>query len=159
MFEDIARFAVLGLGAGAVYALTALGIVLIYRGSGVVNFAQGAVGMVGAFQFYNLRDGGASNVTAWLVSLATAAALGVAMHVLIMRPLRHAPALARLIATLGVLSILLSWGTARYGAGPQIVAKLLPVDAVGLWGDVTVGRDRLILLAVAVALTAVLAVV
>ena len=49
---DLLRFAILGLGAGAVYGLTGQGIVLIYRGSGVVNFAQGALGMVGAFVFY-----------------------------------------------------------------------------------------------------------
>ncbi|MBP1633009.1 MAG: putative branched chain amino acid transporter ATP-binding protein, partial [Acidobacteria bacterium] len=47
------RFAIIGLGAGAVYALSAVGIVMVYRGSGVVNFAHGAIGMVGAFIFYN----------------------------------------------------------------------------------------------------------
>ena len=159
MLDDIARFGVLGLGAGAVYALTALGIVLIYRGSGVVNFAQGAVGMVGAFVFYDIREGGSSAAVAWGISVALAAALGVALHLLVMRPLRHAPALARLIATLGVLSILLAFGASRYGDAPQLVTKLLPVDAVTLWGEVSVGRDRLLLLGIAVVLTVVLAVV
>jgi branched-subunit amino acid ABC-type transport system permease component len=41
--EDFLLFAILGCGAGAAYALTGLGVVLIYKGSGVVNFAQGAV--------------------------------------------------------------------------------------------------------------------
>ena len=63
---EFVRFALLGLGAGAVYSLTALGIVLVYRGSGVVNFAQGAIGMVGAFIFYNARASGSSNVVAWI---------------------------------------------------------------------------------------------
>ena len=58
MAEDILRFAILGLGAGAVYAITALGVVLVYRGSGVVNFAHGAIGMVGAFIFYTERESG-----------------------------------------------------------------------------------------------------
>ena len=48
----VIRFALLGLGAGAVYALAAQGMVLVYRGSGVLNFAHGAIGMVGAFCFY-----------------------------------------------------------------------------------------------------------
>ena len=52
------RFAILGLGAGAVYGLTAQGIVLTYRGLGVSNFAHGALGMLGAFVFYTLRDSG-----------------------------------------------------------------------------------------------------
>src|SRR5260221_12731659 len=50
------RFALLGLGAGGVYALVALGVVLVYRGSGVLNFAQGAIGMTGAFVFYDLQS-------------------------------------------------------------------------------------------------------
>ena len=43
------QFAILGLGAGAAYTLLAQGIVLIYRGSGIVNFAHGAIAMFGAF--------------------------------------------------------------------------------------------------------------
>ena len=49
---ELLRFVLLGLGVGAVYALTAQGLVLIYRGSGVVNFAQGAFAMIGAFLYY-----------------------------------------------------------------------------------------------------------
>src|SRR5271169_3676564 len=48
------QFVLLGLGTGAVYALTAQGIVLIYRGSGVLNLAQGALGMLGAFVYYKV---------------------------------------------------------------------------------------------------------
>ena len=46
---DVIRFAILGLGTGAVYALLAQGLVLVYRGSGILNFAQGAMAMTGAF--------------------------------------------------------------------------------------------------------------
>lgn len=52
--DDILRFALLGLGLGALYALTAQGIVLIYRGSGVLNFAHGAIGMAGAYVQWEL---------------------------------------------------------------------------------------------------------
>src|SRR5437867_3834199 len=47
--QEVIRFAFLGFGLGALYSLASQGLVLIYRGSGVLNFAQGAVGMVGAF--------------------------------------------------------------------------------------------------------------
>ena len=47
--EQFLLFAILGFGAGAAYGLIGLGVVLIYKGSGVVNFAQGAVAMVAAF--------------------------------------------------------------------------------------------------------------
>ena len=68
---DVVRFALLGLGAGSVYALMALGLVLVYRGSGVLNFAQGAMGMIGAFTFYVWRDDGMPTVLAFALSVAT----------------------------------------------------------------------------------------
>ena len=74
---DVLQFALIGLGIGAIYALSAQGLVLIYRGSGVLNFAQGAMGMVGAFVFYDLRDErGWSDPWAMLAALGVAAALG-----------------------------------------------------------------------------------
>jgi sulfate-transporting ATPase len=49
---EIVRYAVLGLGIGALYALIAAGLVTVYRGSGIVNLAQGAFVMVGAYADY-----------------------------------------------------------------------------------------------------------
>ena len=46
----------LGLGAGSLYAMSALGLVLVYRSSGIVNFAHGAAGMVGAFALWDLTE-------------------------------------------------------------------------------------------------------
>jgi len=66
--SDILQYAVLGLGAGAVYGLAALGIVFVYRGSGVINFAAGPIGVVGAFIFYDQRGSGTPTVIAWLAS-------------------------------------------------------------------------------------------
>ena len=159
MADDILRFAILGLGAGAVYAITALGVVLIYRGSGVVNFAQGAIGMVGAFIFYNQRESGAATWQAWLLALGFGALLGAGIHLLVMRPLRRAPGISRLIATLGIFAILFAWAQGRYGDIASIVAKLLPVDAVEVLPDIAIGRDRVVLLVVGIVLTVVLTVV
>ncbi|MFN8037469.1 MAG: ATP-binding cassette domain-containing protein [Acidimicrobiia bacterium] len=151
------RFAVLGLGAGAVYALAAQGIVLVYRGSGVLNFAHGAIGMVGAFVFYNQREGGTPTWLAWVMALGLGAAIGVAFHLGVMRPMRRAPALARLIATLGLLTVLLGFGEARWGETPKLVQKLLPTaDTVTFWDDVVLGKDRLVILLIGAALTTVL---
>jgi len=53
----------LGLGSGSLFVLPALGLVLVYRSSGVVNFAQGAVGMAGSFVFWDLtRNAGWSRL-------------------------------------------------------------------------------------------------
>ncbi len=160
MANDILRFAILGLGAGAVYAVTALGVVLVYRGSGVVNFAHGAIGMVGAFIFYNQRESGTSTPVAWVLALGFAALIGAAIHLLVMRPLRRAPGISRLVATLGIFAILFAWAHQRYGETPRIVAKLLPVEGVvEVLPDITIGEDRVILLAIGVALTIVLTLV
>jgi len=154
------RFAVLGLGAGAVYALAAQGIVLVYRGSGVLNFAHGAIGMVGAFVFYNQRDAGTPTWLAWLMALGLGAAIGAAFHLGVMRPMRRAPALARLIATLGLLTVLLGFAEARWGETPKLVQKLLPsFDTVTFWADVSLGKDRLIILVIGAVLTTVLMIV
>jgi sulfate-transporting ATPase len=156
---DILRFAILGLGAGAVYGLTALGVVIVYRASGVVNFAAGATGMVGAFIFYEQRDAGADPLLAWVLALAFGAATGLVMQLGVMRTLRRAPALSRLIATLAVFTIFFTWADGRYGQAPRIVDKLLPVDAVEVLPGISVGADRLIVLGVAVALTVLLTLV
>ncbi len=88
---DIIRYAMLGLGAGAVYALSALGVVVIYRGSGVLNFAHGAIGMVAAFVFYDWREDGMALPQAVPLAVLLGAAIGILVQVGIMRPLRGAP--------------------------------------------------------------------
>ena len=154
---DVVRFAVLGLGAGGVYALTAQGVVLIYRGSGVVNFAQGAIGMIGAYVVYLSHEAGIPIPLALTLGVGLGAAIGAATHLLVMRPLRDAPAVSRLVATLGILTVCLALGEQLWGDGPRLIDKLLPTDSLTLFNDVVVGKDRLVILAVAVAVTAALA--
>ena len=154
---DVVRFAVLGLGAGGVYALTAQGVVLIYRGSGVVNFAQGAIGMIGAYVVYLSHEDGIAIPVALALGVGLGAAIGAATHLLVMRPLRHAPAVSRLVATLGILTVCLALGEQLWGHQARLIDKLLPTDSVTLFDDVVVGEDRLLILAVAVVVTAALA--
>ena len=94
---------VLGLAAGSAYSLTAFGMILVYRGSGVVNFASGAIATVGTFVFYDLAD---THGTPWPVAMVAgtvvSGALGAATHLLIMKPMRKTSQLTRTIATLGV---------------------------------------------------------
>ena len=102
------QFAILGLGAGAAYTLLAQGIVLIYRGSGIVNFAHGAIAMFAAFFcFLTLReDHGWPLEAAIPVAVLLAALLGVVIQNGILRFMRTAAPLVRLVATLGVLIVL-----------------------------------------------------
>jgi sulfate-transporting ATPase len=148
------RFALLGLGAGAVYMLSGLGLVLVYRGSGIINFAQGAVGMTGAYVFYELRELlDVSTPLSLAAAILTSAAVGALVHLLVMRQLRHAPAVARLLGPLAVLAVLLAVGEARYGTTFQRITRVLPDFVVRPLHDTPLGVDRLIMFGIGVAVT------
>jgi len=156
LVDDILRFALLGLGLGALYALTAQGIVLVYRGSGVLNFAHGAIGMAAAYMQWELvTKHGMPYWTAVGCGVLTAAVLGVLTHLLVIRPLRSASSLARLVGTLAVFIVLTALAVKRYGDSVQLVPGKLPSRLLTIAGA-TVSEDRIWLLGIAVAVTAVL---
>jgi ABC-type branched-subunit amino acid transport system ATPase component/ABC-type branched-subunit amino acid transport system permease subunit len=153
---NVFLFGILGLGIGAGYTLLAQGLVVIYRGSGVINFAQGAYATVGAYLFVELRQNhGNSFAVSFVVAVLGVAVLGALTHLLIMRPLRAASSLTRVIATLGVLSIVTGIGALRYGANLTLVRPFLPQHVVHILGA-KVSVDRLWMLLIATVLTAVL---
>ncbi|NEA63263.1 branched-chain amino acid ABC transporter permease/ATP-binding protein [Streptomyces sp. SID12488] len=154
--DDILRFALLGLGLGALYTLTAHGIVLVYRGSGVLNFAHGSIGMAGAYVQWELA--GRHGVPYWpamACGVLASALLGVLTHLLVLRPLRRASTLARLVGTLAVFIVLTAIAVKRYGDSLQLVPGKLPTRLLTIAGA-TVTEDRVWLLAIAVVVTAVL---
>jgi sulfate-transporting ATPase len=151
----LSQFALVGLGAGAAYALLALGLVLIRRGSGVVNFAHGAMGMLGAFLFYEFSvERGMAVPFAALLSIATVTALGALVYQLVMRPLMNGSALARIIVTLGLLMVIQGVCMLIWGEIPRTVPTFLP-DRLLEFRGVSVGLDRLVLVAIAVVATAI----
>ncbi len=152
--EEVIRFALLGLGIGATYALASQGLIIIYRGSGVLNFALGAIGMAGAYVWWELT---ANQDWAFLPALVAgvicAALIGALVHLLIMRPLRHSAPLVRVIATLGVLITIQAIAVLRYTATAKFVPADLPTDIINISGSIVISADRLILLGIAVVLT------
>ena len=165
-----------GLGGGAVVAALAIGLVLCFRTSGVVNFAYGAMGMYLAYVFFELRRTGdlllpvvglpsrvpivarPTVATALLIMIVVAALLGAAVHWLVFRPLRNAPPLARVVASLGLLIYLQE--VVRLGVPPSSAATaervtLLPENPVEVLST-TVSANRLLLAALAVTVAAVL---
>src|SRR3954452_251768 len=92
--KDFLQFVLIGLGAGATYALFAQGAVLIYRGSGLVNFAQGAIGALAAYvAFVDLQGKHAWSV--WpsiFVAVLVAGAVSLLFQATVLRVLRHAAA-------------------------------------------------------------------
>ncbi|MGN6695108.1 MAG: ABC transporter permease [Aquihabitans sp.] len=163
-----------GLGGGAVVASLALGLVLTHRSSGVVNFAHAAMGMYVAFAFFEFRETGdwvlpilglparvhllarPTLASALGFALVVAIALGLVVYLLVFRPLRQAPALARVVASLGMLLYIQEIVRLRFPvAGASVVTRrpVLSDEPIALFGT-TVTENRLMLagLVVAVAL-------
>ena len=148
--NEVIRFALLGLGVGALYAFASQGLIVIYRGTGVLNFSLGATAIAGVFMQWELQyEHGWPFLASALVGVALSAVLGVLTHWVIMRPLRRASSLVRVIATLGVLITIQAGTVIRYGSNARQVDSWLPTGRVTLYGDVGTTFDRLILLGVA----------
>jgi sulfate-transporting ATPase len=150
--QEVIRFALLGLGLGSLYSLASQGLMVIYRGSGVLNFAHGAIGMVGAYIEWEFKSNGHHVVVAWTAGLLACALIGALTHLLIMRRLRRASPLARIVATLGVLIILQAGAVLRYGSAITFVRSELPVTVVEPFG-IIVSLDRFILVGIAAVLS------
>ncbi|MDQ4091185.1 MAG: branched-chain amino acid ABC transporter permease, partial [Actinomycetota bacterium] len=162
-------FLLLGLGAGAVYAGLGLGLVLVHRVSGVVHVAHGAVAAYVAYVFVELRSTGdlvlpvgtvhladdVPFVPAFVLSLMVAAAIGLVAYVLVFRRLRGAPALAGLVASVGLMATLQALIVLRFGSSGRPVPLILPAEPVRILGN-DVPRDRLVLAVIVVAAGAVL---
>ena len=147
---DFLQFALIGLGAGACYALLAQGAVLIYRGSGVVNFAHGAFAMLAGYvTFVELRGDGPVNrflfipdshflgdswpiVPAILAGVVVAGLVSFLFQRLILHRLRHAAPIVRLISTLAMLSVVQAFVVIRYGDTTNRVGELPARESVHL---------------------------
>lgn len=101
--QDLLIAAMSGILQGSVYALVALGIVLVYRASGVFNFAQAEFGTTGLFAAYAAHVmWGWSYVTAFVFGLAVALAMGLLTERLVIHRLRNASRVTVLVGTAGV---------------------------------------------------------
>lgn len=152
------QFGMLGLATGSLYVLLALGLVIIYRGSGVVNFAHGAIAMVAGFLYWYLTT--TVGVPVWAAvptSIVAAGCVGLIIHYGVMRPLREAAALTRIIATLAVMIILQEGMALIYNGPALVVAPQLPTGTVTLFGAV-IGVDKLIILGGVLVIAALLGV-
>lgn len=103
-----AQIIVYGISLGCVYAIVALGLVLIYRATELVNFAQGEMMMMSAYVFFTLYSMEMGLFTAVLGSLLFAVILGVVMNTVISRPLIGKPIFAQIMATIAMSIVLRS---------------------------------------------------
>jgi branched-subunit amino acid ABC-type transport system permease component len=145
------RGAVTGLGSG----LFALALVATFRVTGVLNLALGGIAAVAAFVLWGTwADGSVPLLPALVLTLAVAAVLGLACHVVLL-PLERAGTAVKTVATLGLLLVAQGSIAAAWGPGERVL-PLLVDGAVGE-GDLRVGRQQLLTAAVTVAVAAALA--
>jgi branched-chain amino acid transport system permease protein len=159
-WQQVLLFALLGLGAGSLIAGIALGIVLQYRGSGIINIATGAIAMVGGYAFWSLKTGiywnwDAPTWAALVITLVVLLLLGVVIEFLAFRPLRTGSPLAKLAASLGVLLVAQASVSLAFGIGSKPQPPVLPRGLVTVFGT-SVPVDRLILPAIVLFSTLVL---
>ena len=147
----------LGLGGGAVIAALALGLVVTHRAGNVVNFGHGAIGTYLAFAYYELRATGdivhpllvpfvpsrfhllprPTVASALVIVMILAALVGALCYLLIFRPLRTAPPLARVVASLGLMTYLIGVMGLRFSGQSAALLSVdgpLPTDVVELAG-------------------------
>ncbi|MFA1028707.1 Branched-chain amino acid ABC transporter, permease protein [Pseudomonas syringae pv. helianthi] len=105
-----------GLLAGVMYSLVAIGFVLIYKASGVFNFAQGAMVLFAALTFVSLLERGLAFFWAFLVALASMVVLALLIEKTVLRPLVNRPPIILFMATLGLSYMIEGLAQALWGA-------------------------------------------
>jgi branched-chain amino acid transport system permease protein len=146
-----------GLLSGVMYTMVALGFVLIYKASGVFNFAQGAMVLFAALCFVTLLERGLPFSVALAAAVVAMLALAVAIERVVLRRLVNAPPMSLFLATLGLAFVL--EGLAQLLFGTQVHGLELGVSDAPIQGlPIEVSKFDLFAAAVAAALVAVLGV-
>ena len=149
-----------GLLAGVMYSLVALGFVLIYKASGVFNFAQGAMVFFAALTFVSLLERGWNFWLAIVVTLAVMVALGIATERVVLRPLVNQPPITLFMATIGLTFVLeglsqLVWGSQPHGL--ELGIADVPMEWLSQKWNINISQFDLFAALVAGVLVAVLA--
>jgi branched-chain amino acid transport system permease protein len=131
-----------GLASGAIYASLALALALVYRASGVINFAQGEMAMFSTYVALAFINHGLSYWAAFLAAGAVSFAGGVAVERAAIRPVEGAPVLSVVIVTIGLLVIFNGLASWIWTAQVQFVPSGFSGGTVDI-GGVTIGWDQI----------------
>lgn len=170
--DQVIQFAAIGLSTGAVYAVLASSLVAVHVATGLINFAQGSIALWAVWQVAALRHDGTLVLPVGSVSLSEGAlsawpavAIGVASgvvwcllaHVLVFRPLRRAPVLAQVVASIGIMLFLQSLVTLRFDTTTiMFTPAILPSGTLTV-GEAVISHSDLLLAGSALAVAALLA--
>jgi branched-chain amino acid transport system permease protein len=156
VIRDLEQALVVGIITGAAYGLLALGLVLVYKSSGVFNFAAGEFGTVAVFALWLAHTNGIPYLFAMLIALVVAVGLGLLTELLVVRPLFDAARVTLLVATAGVSLLLIGMEIWFGEAKPRPIDRALPQTGVSVFGTQVIAQ-QLLLLAILAVLAAVLA--
>lgn len=153
----LAQYVVGGLAVGSLYALVALGIVMLYRTSRILNFAHGDLATFGTFiAFALLMSARWSFTTAALASLVATAVLGAAFYFLIIRPAKESTLLGKIVITLGLALVLQGSTVILWGTDTKILPFPLSDIKVYRLGQVVISQISLGSMAIGLTLMAAL---
>ena len=151
---DFLQQVVSGLASGGIYASLALALVLIYRATQVVNFAQGEMAMFTTFVAWSLME----RMPYWpgfALTLVLAFLGGAALQLVFIRPLLNAPVLATVIVTIGLLIGLNGLARVIWGNEPRVLASPFSTDPIRI-GGVAFSAQDLGIIGVSLAIVALL---
>ena len=158
--DQVILFILLGLGSGALIAGIAVGVVVVYRGSGIINLALGGYAMLAGYAFWALNTDQLGftlgKAPALIVSLVFLEFVVVVIELGLFRPLRNSPPLGKMVASLGVLLTLQATMLLAFTTLPHLEPQVLPQQTVRLLGGV-VPVDRFILSGIVIVAAAVIA--
>jgi branched-chain amino acid transport system permease protein len=141
--DTFIQLTVAGLSNGAILALAALGFVLIYKASGVINFAQGQFLLIGAYVVWALTvDAGLHWALAVAGAIGVAIVLGLLVERLILRPLVGEPTISVIMVTIGLAQVLGALVQIIWGTQPRAFPEFIPDDVITV-GGARVGENRL----------------
>ena len=144
-----------GLSTGALYGIVALSLVLIFRSTDIVNFAQGEMAMFTTFITWSLTQW-APGWVAVPIALAIAFAMGALLEAVVVRPVEEGPLLNPVIVTLGLFAIFNSVALWRYGPIPKPFNPTPFGNGTFKIGDVVIAHQSLGVLAVALVVSGLL---
>lgn len=142
-----------GITTGALYAMVAIGLVLVYRSTGHINFSHGELFMLGGFFAYTFHAiVGLNYVVAMLLAVIGSFFVGVASDRIVYRPLIKAPGLSMVLATVGFSFLMKGIGRFFWGGKGEYLSIKPIVDPAPLWiAGIPILPQQLIVLAGAIA--------
>jgi branched-chain amino acid transport system permease protein len=123
-----------GIANGAIYAAVALSLVLIWRATRILNFAQAGMLMLTTFIAWSLIDAGAPYLVGLVAALASGLALGAVVERTVIRPIEGGPPLNAIIVTLGLLVLLQAVAGMLWGGNPRSFPPAFSIKGFKLGG-------------------------